>query len=65
MKIQRTNNFSKKVNVAVYVIDGKIDEALRKFKKKVEKYEVLDIYKAKQYYIKPSEAKRLKLKKKK
>ena len=48
---------AKKGLVAVYVTNGRIDEALRKFRKRVEKYEVLDIYKEKQAYIKPSDKK--------
>ena len=48
--------------VAVDVIDGRVDDAIRKFKKKMEIAKILDEYKRNQYYIKPSLAKREKRK---
>jgi ribosomal protein S21 len=68
MKTQHSNTQTKKVaNLAIYLTNpSKIDEAIRRFKKKVEKYEILDIYKEKQFYSKPSDIKhRQKNKKKK
>ena len=69
MKTQPTNSESivstKVANVAVYVHNGRIDEALRRFKKKMEKAEILDIYKEHQAYIKPSDKKHQKNQKRK
>ena len=51
--------------VSVEVRDGSMESlefALRKFKKKMEVAKILDEYKAKQYFIKPSLAKREKRK---
>lgn len=42
--------------------DRAIDEALRKFRKKMEAAEVMDIYNKKQYFTKPSTEKREKRK---
>lgn len=46
--------------IIVEVKEGKFEEALRKFRKKVEAAKVLEEYYEKQYYIKPSLRKRLK-----
>ena len=46
----------------VEVKDGNLERALRKFKKKVERYGILEEYKERQAYIKPSDKKRLKRK---
>jgi len=48
--------------VVVEVINGRLDEALRKLKKKMEASKVLDEYKRRQYYLKPSLAKKEKRK---
>ena len=46
---------SKKMGTKVIVHKNDIDSALRLFKKKIKEFEILEIYKEKQEYIKPSE----------
>lgn len=48
------NHFSNKIGVYVRVVNNDLESALRKFKKKVEASEILDLYKEKQVYEKPS-----------
>lgn len=50
------------MSVQVEVLDNRIDDALRRFKKKMESSKVMDEYKNKQFYLKPSLAKREKRK---
>jgi ribosomal protein S21 len=42
------------MSVLVEVKDGKIDDALRRLKKKMESAQIMEIYQKKQYFIKPS-----------
>jgi ribosomal protein S21 len=44
----------KDYGMTVFVGERGIEEAIRRFKKRVEKSEILDFYKEKQYYVKPS-----------
>jgi ribosomal protein S21 len=46
---------SKKSGTKVIVYKNDIDSALRLFKKKMKEFEILEIYKEKQEYTKPSE----------
>jgi small subunit ribosomal protein S21 len=46
--------------VTVYVEDGDYERALKKFKKLVEKREILEEYKKREYYIPPSQKRKLK-----
>ena len=46
---------SKKMGTKVIVHKNDIDSALRLFKKKIKEFGILEIYKEKQEYIKPSE----------
>lgn len=41
----------------IILSNDNIDLALRKFKKKMEKFKILDEYKDRQFYTKPSEKK--------
>jgi len=50
------------MSIQVEVIDGRLDDALRKLKKKMEAAKILDEYSRRQYYIKPSLEKREKRK---
>jgi len=50
------------MSVIVEVRDNRIDDALRRLKKKLESAQVLEIYNKKQYYLKPSLEKREKRK---
>lgn len=50
------------VRIAVDVVEGRLDDALRRFKKKLESSKLMDEYKSKQFYLKPSLAKREKRK---
>ena len=52
----------KKMPVIVEINNGRIEDALRKFKRKVDPAGILDEYKRRQYYLKPSLAKREKRK---
>lgn len=51
------------IGVSVEVGPKGLDYALRKFKKKMERAEILEEYKARQVYLKPSDRKREKRKK--
>jgi ribosomal protein S21 len=53
---------NKPANVIVVVSIGRFDDALRKFKKKMDIAGILDEYKRNQYYLKPSLKKREKRK---
>ena len=55
---------TKDTGTRVYVYDNNIVDALRRFKRRVEKSKVLDIVRERQFYEKPS-AKKLSLKKRK
>ena len=46
---------SKKPGTKVIVHKNDVDSALRLFKKRIKEFEILEIYKEKQEYIKPSE----------
>jgi len=48
--------------IKVDVINGRLEEALRKLKKKMEAAKVIEEYKQRQYFTKPSLAKREKRK---
>lgn len=46
---------TKKPGTKVFVHKNDIDSALRLFKKRIKEFEILEIYKEKQEYTKPSE----------
>lgn len=48
--------------IKVDVIDGRLEDAIRKLKKKMEAAKIIEEYKQRQYFIKPSLAKREKRK---
>ncbi len=50
------------MSVIVEMSKGRIEEALRKFKKKMDAAGILDEYRRREYYLKPSLAKREKRK---
>ncbi len=50
------------MSVYVEVRGGRLEEALRKLKKKMEVVKILDEYRRRQYYLKPSLKKREKRK---
>ena len=45
---------------SVLVQDGNVDRALRKFKKKIQASGILDDLRAKEHYVKPTTARKLK-----
>jgi len=49
---------NKDIGTCVYVYDNNIVEALRRFKRRIEKSQILDIVRERQFYEKPSAKKR-------
>ena len=53
--MKQISHETKKPGTKVIVHKNDIDSALRLFKKRVKEFEILEIYKEKQEFIKPSE----------
>jgi len=51
---------AKPIHVEVYVQNGNIEKAIKRFEKKVKKSGIIEKFLEKRYYEKPSVAKRLK-----